>query len=236
MQAVTQDMIDAKGWAIAEKEPERLADIDFGYDIGAGAAQIDKVYFNKIQSLSCQENNARVRDVLCPFADTSKQGYKAAMLATLPTPEKWGEFVDKAITEPYSYTERLGFLSMIEPLQEWLKTNQPESDLIQATTKSITNLLSKGIYTVGAKPLTDTQKPTFTPLELKNLINVIHQPDEVYFDDYLILVWNLPDGKGKLCIEIDNGDKKAIYHTLKSGMVYSEEGFKQNVKDMKKIY
>lgn len=237
VQALTKAMIDAKGYKITDKAPPRIADADWGFNpCKDSAANLDKAYFNKVQSLACPENNARVRDVLCPFVDTAKQGYKTAMLATLPTPEKWGEFVDKAITEPYNYTERLGFLSMIEPLQEWLKANPPESDLIQATTKSVTNLLSKGVYTVGTKPQTDTQKPTFTPLELKNLINIIHQPDEAYFDNYLILVWNLPDGKGKLVIEIDKGDKKAIYHTLKSGMVYSEEGFRQNVKDMERIY
>ena len=34
VQALTKDMIDAKGWTIAEKEPPPLADVDFGYDIG----------------------------------------------------------------------------------------------------------------------------------------------------------------------------------------------------------
>jgi len=237
VQALTLDMIEAKGYKIADKAPPRIADADWGFNpCKDSAANLDKAYFNKVQSLVCPENNARTRDVLCPFVDSVKHNYKTAMLATLPTPEKWGEFVDKAITEPYNHSERLGFLSMIEPLQDWLSIVKPESDLIQVDTAAIRNLLAKGIYTAGAKPQTDTQKPTFTPLELKNLINVIHQPDEIYFDNYLILVWNLSDGKGKLVIEIDNGDKKAIYHTLKSGMVYSEEGFKQNVKDMQRIY
>jgi SPP1 gp7 family putative phage head morphogenesis protein len=69
VQAVTQDMIDAKGWAIAEKEPERLADVDFGYDIGAGANKIDDIYFQKSRNafVGCKENNAK-KQFDCDYA------------------------------------------------------------------------------------------------------------------------------------------------------------------------
>lgn len=71
--AYSQDDLDNEGWKVTDPAPPRLADVDWGYDIGAGMARIDQVYFNKVQSLVCLEENNKKRNVPCAMVTAAQQ-------------------------------------------------------------------------------------------------------------------------------------------------------------------
>ncbi len=63
-------------------------------------------------------------------------------------------------------------------------------------------------------------------------------PDEVIFDgDIPLLVWDFDDGKNKVVVGVDTGDKSRVFASIKSGQKYTTaqfEDFKRVLEDKKK--
>jgi len=236
--AYTKESIEANEWKVSEGEFADVAGKDWAYNVGDSGYALERVYFKKVKAFTCKESNAKIRTVLCPFVEAVKSGYLADMLSLLPKKKEWDSFVDRALDTTIKNHEemRLGYLSAITGLETYLKENPPKSDLILADTGSIRNLKARGEDSV-AKTKKEATRPknTLTTDDLKKLIEVIHAPTEIYKDDFLLLVYDFDEGKNKIALSIDTGDKNRVYHTIKSGQKYTKEEFESFLNDGRKI-
>lgn len=217
---------DAKGDPVLAKP-----DVGFDYNVGAGANyKPEQLYHQKVSSMACKEPNAKTREVLCPFADAVKKGYREDMKKLLPTKPEWDSFVKRALDTTIKNHEekRLGYLSMIKGLGTFLVERQPQSDLILANTGSIRNLVAKGDGSKVGKILTTE--------EIKELYSKIHNPDEAYYDGELLLFWDFDGGVNKVVLKVDFEDKKRIYNALHSGQKYKSGEIENLLKNAKKIF
>lgn len=258
----TKEELDARGWKVNEGDFADIADDDWAYDKLEGAYKPEQSYFEKVKGFTCKERNARgqsaedpkvalptaepqneqnakIREVLCPFVEAVKEGYRTAMMSLLPKKKEWDSFVDRALdTNIKNHEEmRLGYLSAITGLETYLKENSPMSDLILADTGSIRNLKAKGNESVTKiKKETVQLKNTLTSEDLKKLVEVIHAPSEGYLDEKLMLVYDLSQ-KSKIVIGVDVGDKHRVYNTLYSGQAYkTKEDLENTLRDKKRIF
>lgn len=231
VRAYDKASIDARGWSItSESDPLPFGydgpHKDWAYDVGATSRYgAEHAYWQKISSLTCKEPNAKVRTVLCPFADALNAGYRDDMRKLLPNAQEWSDFIDRALDTSIKRHEemRLGYLSFIAPLASFLAELKPQSDLILADTGTVRNLKSKGAESISKlKKHTEDIKNTFQTEDIRTLIEKIDTPDAAYFDGKLILVYSLSD-RAKLVIGLDIGDKNRIYHTLYSGQLYEDD-------------
>ncbi len=224
------------GWKVTEGKLENIASPEFAYDTREQKYKLDNLYFEKVQALRCNKKAfAKEKKVLCPFEDSIKASYMAAMLSLRPTKEEWDNFVDESLDKNIKnhQTMYLGFLSQIVGLSQYMQDNPPKSDLILADTGTIRNLRAKGADSSNAgKP-----KKVLTIEQIKELHVQIHNPDEIYNDGDIILVYNINEGKNKIVIRVDFESKKYIYNDIYSGQFYDDlESFKYNVlKDAKRI-
>ncbi len=232
--AHTKAQCERNGWKISSPD-EPLPDgfephSDWDYDVGAGAAySAEQAYFQKIQAMQCKEPNAKVRDVLCPFAEAARKGYAADMQKLLPTKKEWDDFVDRALDTSIKKHEelRLGYLSMIVGLEEFLAANPPQSDLILADTGSVRNLRAKSEGSKKGKVLESD--------EIKELISKINEPDEILFDGDILLVWNFKGGKNKIVLELDYEQKHRVFNTLKSSQKYTDKQYLDFIRGKEQI-
>lgn len=224
----TKEELEARGWKVSNGDFADIADDDWAYDKLEGAYKPEQSYFEKVKAFTCKESNAKIRKVLCPFVEAVKEGYLADMLSLLPSAKEWSNFVDAALNpDMKQHSEmRLGYLSAIEPLRAWLKEAHPQSDLILADTGSIRNL--------RAKADTSKQGKVLEVKEIKELLEKIHTPDEIYLDEDVLLIYK-GDKTNKIVIKIGYQDKNRIYNKLYSGQKYDEDGFKAVIKKAKKI-
>lgn len=225
----TKEELKAKGWKVSTGDFADIADDDWAYDKLEGAYKPEQSYFEKVKAFTCKESNAKMREVLCPFAEAVKEGYRTAMMSLLPKKEEWDAFVDRALdTNIKNHEEmRLGYLSAIEGLENYLKEMPPNSDLILANTGSVRNLKAKGD---GSK-----EGKVFDAKEIKEIFSKVHTPDAIYKEEQLLLIYDFDEGKNKLVIGVDVGDKNKIYHTIKSGQKYTTEQFESFLSDGRKI-
>lgn len=225
----TKEELDAKGWKVSEGDFADIADSDWAYEKLDSSYKAEQTYFEKVKAFTCKESNAKLREVLCPFMEAVKEGYKTVMASLLPKKEEWDSFVDRALdTNIKNHEEmRLGYLSAITGLEAYLKENPPKSDLILADTGSIRNLRAKGDGSKEGKVLEID--------EIKALHLKINTPDAIYKEEQLLLIYDFNEGKNKLVLGVDIGDKNKIYHTIKSGQKYTTEQFESFLKDGRKI-
>lgn len=225
----TKEELEAHGWKVSEGNFADIADEDWAYDKLEGAYKPEQSYFEKVKAFTYKEQNAKIREVLCPFMEAVKEGYLADMLSLLPKQEEWDAFVDRALdTNIKNHEEmRLGYLSAIEGLESYLKEVSPQSDLILANTGSIRNLKAKGD---GSK-----EGKVFNTKEIKEIFSKIHTPDAIYKEEQLLLIYDFNKGKNKLVIGVDVGDKNKIYNTIKSGQKYTTEQFESFLNDGRKV-
>lgn len=235
-QAVSLRQMEKYGWKVTEGKLENIASPEFAYDTREQKYKLDNLYFEKVQALRCNKKAfAEEKKVLCPFEDSIKASYMAAMLSLRPTKQEWDNFVDESLDKNIKnhQTMYLGFLSQIVGLSQYMQDNPPKSDLILADTGTIRNLRAKGADSSNAgKP-----KKVLTVEQIKELHVQIHNPDEIYNDGDIILVYNINEGKNKIVIRVDFESKKYIYNDIYSGQFYDDlESFKYNVlKDAKRI-
>lgn len=235
-QAVSLRQMEKYGWKVTEGKLENIASPEFAYDTREQKYKLDNLYFEKVQALRCNKKAfAKEKKVLCPFEDSIKASYMAAMLSLRPTKQEWDNFVDESLDKNIKnhQTMYLGFLSQIVGLSQYMQDNPPKSDLILADTGTIRNLRAKGADSSNAgKP-----KKVLTIEQIKELHVQIHNPDEIYNDGDIILVYNINEGKNKIVIRVDFESKKYIYNDIYSGQFYDDlESFKYNVlKDAKRI-
>lgn len=230
VQAYSMEDITSRGWKITDQStplPDGFqVHPDWAYDVGAMSKySAENAYWQKVSSITCKEPNAKVRTVLCPFADAVNAGYRDDMRKLLPNAQEWSDFIDRALDTSIKRHEemRLGYLSFIAPLASFLAELKPQSDLILADTGTVRNLKSKGAESVSKlKKHTEDIKNTFQTEDIRTLIEKIDTPDAAYFDGKLILVYSLSD-RAKLVIGLDIGDKNRIYHTLYSGQLYEDD-------------
>lgn len=215
----TKEELKAKGWKVSEGDFADIADDDWAYDKLEGAYKPEQSYFEKVKAFTCKEQNAKVREVLCPFVEAVKEGYRTAMMSLLPKKQEWDAFVDRALDTNIKNSEemRLGYLSVITGFETYLKENPPRSDLILVDTGSVRNLRAKADTSKKGKVL--------EVKEIKELSQRIHTPDEIYIDRTLVLVYDFDEGKNKIALSIDTGDKNRIYHTIKSAQKYTKKQF-----------
>lgn len=235
-QAVSLKMMEKYGWKVTQGKLENISTPEFAYDMREEKYKLDNLYFEKVQALRCDKKAfAKDKKVLCPFEDSVKENYKETMLSFRPTKQEWDDFVDQSLDKNIKNHKSmyLGFLSQITGLAQFIQDNPPKSDLILADTGTIRNLRAKGADSSNAgKP-----KKVLTVEQIKELHVQIHNPDEIYNDGDIILVYNINEGKNKLVIRIDFESKKYIYNDIYSGQFYDDlESFKYNVlKNAKKI-
>ncbi len=219
--ALSEAQIKKRGWKISEEAP---ADIfDEGWDHSPcedGNYTAEQQYFQKVQALTCKDEKkafARERTVLCPYEEIVRENYRADMEQNLPTVQQWGSFVDRALDPENKRHEkmRLGYLSFIEPLRAWLEKNPPQSDLIFADSGAIQNL--------RAKAETTKKDRAFEVESIKKLLEMVHEPIAAYADEWLLLLYEVGGGVGKIVIAIDRGDKKSVYHKIYSGQIYQDD-------------
>lgn len=224
----TKEELEARGWKVSTGNFADIADEDWAYDKLEGAYKPEQSYFEKVKAFTCKEQNAKIREVLCPFMEAIRDGYLTDMLSLLPSAKEWSNFVDTALNPDIKqHSEiRLGYLSAIEPLRAWLKEAHPQSDLILADTGSIRNL--------RAKADTSKQGKVLEVEEIKELLSKIHTPDEIYLDEDVLLIYK-GEKTNKIVIKIGYQDKNRIYNKLYSGQKYDEDGFKAVIKEAKKI-
>lgn len=244
VQAFSIEDITSRGWKITDQStplPDGFqVHPDWAYDVGAMSKySAENAYWQKVSQITCKEPNAKVRTVLCPFADAVNAGYRDDMQKLLPTVEEWGSFVDRALDLSIKRHEemRLGYLSLIASLSPFLAELKPQSDLILVDTGSIRNLKAKGNESVSKlKKPSETLKNTLSTEDIKALLPIINEPSEGYYDEKLILVYEL-SSSSKLVIGVDVGDKKRIYNTLYSGQLYeTEEGLRSSLEGKKRIF
>jgi len=231
--AHTKEQVATNGWSVDTGKP--LPDgfaphPDWDYDVGAGASyKPEQLYWQKINAMTCKEPNAKVREVLCPFADATKKGYAEDMRKLLPKKEEWDAFVERSLPDPSTKHEemRLGHLSMIDGLGDFLRAKAPQSDLILATTGSVKNLRAKSEGSKKGKVLEID--------EIKELFKKIHKPDEIYYDGEILLFWDFDNGKNKIMLKVDFEDKRRIYNAIYSGQKYKSDSLENILKNAEKI-
>ena len=224
VRAYSAGQIARRKWKISSEAPDDIASKDWAYDVCGGAYGAEREYFQKVQALTCKRANARKRKVLCPFADIVREHYREEMRRLLPSKQEWDAFVDRALDTGIKHHEhmRLGYLSFIEPLREWLGKNNPQSDLILADTGSIRNLKAKGMESVSRLRKKQGVKNTLSTDDIKALFDIVSMPSSAYYDGHLLLVYDL-SSRAKIVLNIDAGDKKSIYHSVHSGQLYLDK-------------
>lgn len=236
-QAVSLRQMEKYGWKVTDAKLENIASPEFAYDTREQKYKLDNLYFEKVQALRCNKKAfAKDKRVLCPFEDSVKESYKEAMLSLRPTKQEWDNFVDESLDKNIKnhQTMYLGFLSQITGLSQYMQNNPPKSDLILADTGTIRNLRAKGADNTKATNVKNI-KDTLEIDELKAFYNIVHEPDEIYFDGDILLVYDTADKKNKIVIKVDYETKKHIYNSIHSGQKYTLKGFKENVKNAKRI-
>lgn len=225
----TKEELDARGWKVSTGNFPDIAEDDWAYEKLDSSYKAEQTYFEKVKAFTCKESNAKIREVLCPFVEAVKSGYLADMLSLLPKKKEWDSFVDRALDTTIKNHEemRLGYLSAITGLETYLKENPPKSDLILADTGSIRNL--------QAKASRGKQGKVLEVKEIKELLTKVHTPDAIYKEEQLLLIYDFDEGKNKIVIGVDVGDKNKIYHTIKSGQKYTTEQFESFLSDGREI-
>ncbi len=200
-----------------------IADEDFAYDTrNLSQVAIQNSYYNKVQNIlkDCLETNAR--KVPCPFSDTVKENYKQDIIKTLPTNEEFSKFVDNALKIDRNNVAIAGYLTLVPSVIDFLsaKNITPQSDVILANTGNIRNL--------QAKKDTSKVNKVLAIEEIKALVEKFQDPDAVYYDgDLLIIFDSFTDDKlNKIVIRLDFPAKKEIYNNIKSGTKINKDDLK----------
>lgn len=200
-----------------------IADEDFAYDTrNLSQVAIQNSYYNKVQDIlkDCLETNAR--KVPCPFSDTVKKNYKQDIIKTLPTNEEFSKFVDNTLKIDRNNVAIAGYLTLVPSVIDFLsaKNITPQSDVILANTGNIRNL--------QAKKDTSKVNKVLAIEEIKALVEKFQDPDAVYYDgDLLIIFDSFTDDKlNKIVIRLDFPAKKEIYNNIKSGTKINKEDLK----------
>ena len=215
--------LERRGLKVDTNDYGVIADEDFAYDTrNLSQVAIQNSYYNKVQDIikDCLETNAR--KVPCPFSDTVKKNYKQDIIKTLPTNEEFSKFVDDTLKIDRNNIAIAGYLTLVPSVIDFLSTKNitPQSDVILANTGNIRNL--------QAKKDTSKVNKVLAVEEIKALVEKFQDPDAVYYDGDLLIVFDsfIDDKLNKIVIRLDFPAKKEIYNNIKSGTKINKEDLK----------
>lgn len=215
--------LERRGLKVDTNDYGVIADEDFAYDTrNLSQVAIQNSYYNKVQDVlkDCIETNAK--KVPCPFSDIAKENYKQDIIKTLPTNEEFSKFVDNAMKIDRNNVAIAGYLTLVPSVIDFLSAKNivPQSDVILANTGNIRNL--------QAKKETSKINKVLSIDEIKALVSKFQDPDAVYYDGDLLIVFNsfTDDKLNKIVIRLDFPAKKEIYNNIKSGTKINKEDLK----------
>ncbi len=218
VKSISKKELEKRGLKVDTNE-YNLVDSDFAYDLrNLSQVSLQNSYFNKVQDVlkNCIETNAR--KVPCPFSDIVKKNYRQDIIKTLPTKEDFSKFIDETLDKNIKSNKAsiTGYLTLVPGVIDFLskKNITPQSDVILANTANIRNLKAKEEGSKKGKVLTNE--------EIKALVEKFKDPDAVYWDGDLLIVFDsFDDDKiNKVIIKIDFQSKKEIYNNIHSGTKY----------------
>lgn len=217
VKSLSKKDLERKGLKVDDTDYGIIADKDFAYDTrNLSQVNLQNTYYQKVNQIdkNCIEFNAR--KIPCPFSDTVKKHYKEDIKKTLPLKKDFEEFITRALDPDIKRSEYIiaGYLTLIPGMTNFLKQKNitPQSDAIVANTGNIRNL--------KAKESTSKQGKVLSQKEIQSLVEKFQDPDAVYYDGDLLIVFDSfeDDKLNKIVIKIDFKSKKEIYNNIHSGI------------------